>query len=100
MLSRLLLALLLLLIRWLTRLRRKPAFVIDTGPACLDRPFVRYEDAIHLVSRYDLTLFDLRQGFGFISLEVSHCASPLSNHWFIDQFGKLAVCLRKPLYPH
>lgn len=98
-LSRLLLALRLLLIRWLSRLCRKPAFVIDTGPALLDRTFVRYADAIHWVSKYNVHLFDLRHGLGFINLEVSHCASPLSNHLCIDQFGNLAVCLRKPLYP-
>ncbi|MBV2350352.1 class I SAM-dependent methyltransferase [Synechococcus sp. HK05] len=98
--SRLLLGLRLLLIRWFTRLRRKPAFVIDTAPACLDRPFVRDADAIHWVSAHDVQLFAHRHNLSFSLLDVSHHAAPPSKQWFIDQFGKLSVCLWKPLQPH
>jgi SAM-dependent methyltransferase len=98
--SRLLLGLRLLLIRWFSRLRGKPAFVIDIAPACLDRPFVRDADAIHWVSEHDLKLFSRRHGLSLSRLDVSHRAAPPSKQWFIDQFGKLAVCLQKPLQPH
>ena len=95
--SRLLLGLRLLLIRWFSRLRGKPAFVIDTAPACLDRPFVSDADAIHWVSEHDLKLFSRRHGLSLSHLDVSHRAAPPSKQWFIDQFGKLAICLQKPL---
>ena len=98
--SRLLLGLRLLLIRWLSRLRSKPAFVIDTNPACLDRPFVRDADAIHWVSEHDVQLFARRHGLNFSRLDVSLRAAPPSKQWFIDQFSKLAVCLQNPLQPH
>ena len=98
--SRLLLGMRLLLIRLFTRLRCKPAFVIDTAPACLDRPFVRDSDAIHWVSEYDLKLFSRRHGLRLSRLDVSLQASPPSKQWFIDQFGKLSVCLQKPLGAH
>lgn len=98
-LSRLLLGLRLLLIRWLSRLRGKPAFLIDTNPACLDRPFVCDADAIHWVSEHDVQLFARRHGLSLSRLDVSHRASPPSKQWFIDQFGKLAVCLQTPLQP-
>ena len=98
--SRLLLGLRLLLIRWFSRLRGKPAFVIDTAPACLDRPFVSDADAIHWVSEHDLKLFSRRHGLSLPCLDVSHRAAPPSKQWFIDQFGKLAVCLQKPLQPN
>jgi len=99
-LSRFLLGLRLLLIRWFTRLGGKPAFVIDTNPACLDRPFVRDADAIHWVSEHDVQLFARRHGLSLSRLDVSHRASPPSKQWFIDQFGKLAVCLQEPLQLH
>ena len=98
--SRLLLGLRLLLIRWITRLRGKPAFVIDTTPACLDRPFVRDADAIHWVSEHDVQLFARRHNLSFSRLDVSQRAAPPSKQWFIDQFVTLAVCLQKPLQPH
>lgn len=94
-LRRLLLAIRLLLIRWFSRLRGKPAFVMDTEPACLDRPFVRDADAIHWVSEHDIQLFARRQYLSFSRLDVSHRAAPPSKQWFIDEFGKLAVCLKK-----
>ena len=97
---RLLLAIRLLLIRCFTRLRGNPAFVIDTDPACLNRPFVRDADAIHWVSEHDVQLFASRHGMRFSRLDVSHRAAPPSKQWFIDQFGKLAVCLQKPLQSH
>jgi SAM-dependent methyltransferase len=97
---RLLLGIRLLLIRWLTRLRGKPAFVIDTAPACLDRPFVRDADAIHWVSVHDVQLFARRHGLSLSRLDVSHRSAPPSKQWFIDQFGKLAVCLQKPFAIH
>ena len=98
--SRLLLGLRLLLIRLLTLLRGRPAFVIDTAPACLDRPFVRDADAIHWVSEQDVQLFSRLHGLSFSRLDVSLQAPPPSKQWFIDQFGKLSVCLQKPLGAH
>lgn len=92
---RLLLGLRLLLIRWFSRLRGKPAFVIDTNPACLDRPFVRDADAIHWVSEQDVQLFARSYGLSFSRLDVSHRASPPSKQWLIDAFCKLAVRLEK-----
>jgi SAM-dependent methyltransferase len=98
--SRLLLGLRLMWIRMVSRLRGKPAFVIDTAPACLDRPFVRDADAIHWVSEQDVQLFARRHGLSLSRLNVSHHAAPPSKQWLIDQFGKLAVCLQKPLQTH
>lgn len=98
--SKLLLGMRLLWIRWFTRLRGKPAFVIDTEPACLDRPFVRDADAIHWVSEHDVQLFARRHGLSFSRLDVSLRAAPPSKQWFIDQFSKLAVCLQKPFPSH
>ena len=93
--SRLLLGFELLLIRCLTKLCSKPAFLIDTAPACLDRPFVRDSDAIHWVSEYDVEIFARRHGLSLTRLNVRlHAAFP-SKQWFIDSFGKLAVALRK-----
>jgi 2-polyprenyl-3-methyl-5-hydroxy-6-metoxy-1,4-benzoquinol methylase len=95
-LPRFLLACRLLWIRWLTRLRSKPAFVIDTEPACLDRPFVRDADAIHWVSEHDLHLFARRNGLTYSSLDVRHRGSFLSKQGVIDAFCKLAARLQKP----
>ena len=95
-LSRFLLGLRLLLIRSFTRLSGKPAFVIDTNPACLDRPFVCDADAIHWVSEHDVQLFARRHNLSFSRLDVSRRAAPPSKQWFIDQFGKLAVCILSP----
>jgi len=97
---RLLLGMRLLLIRLFTVLRGRPAFVIDTAPACLDRPFVRDADAIHWISEHDVNLFARRHGLRLSRLDVSHHAPPPSKQWLIDQFGKLAVCLQKPLQTH
>lgn len=97
---RLLLGLRLLLIRLFTVLRGRPAFLIDTAPACLDRPFVRDADAIHWISEHDVNLFARRHGLRLSRLNVSHHAAPPSKQWLIDQFGKLAVCLQKPLQTH
>lgn len=94
-LSRLLLGVRLLLIRWITRLRGQPAFVIDTNPACLDRPFMRDADAIHWVSAHDLRLFASRNGLEYSLLDVRHRASFLSKQRVIDAFCKLAVRLQK-----
>lgn len=97
---RLLLGLRLLLIRLFTVLRGRPAFVIDTAPACLDRPFERDADAIHWISEHDVNLFARRNGLRLSRLDVSHHAAPFSKQWLIDQFGKLSVCLQKPLRNH
>ena len=94
-LLRLLLGTKLLLIRLLTVLSGRPAFVIDTNPACLDRPFVRDADAIHWVSAMDLCFFARRNGLAFLPLDVSHSSSFLSKQWLIDAFCKLAVRLEK-----
>ena len=91
-----LLSLRLLLIRLRSRLRRRPAFLIDTSPACLDRPFRRDEDAIHWVSKHDLYLFARRAGLALSELNISHHAPAFSKQWLIDAFGKLAIKLRKP----
>ena len=91
-----LLGLRLLLILLFTVLRGRPAFVIDTAPACLDRPFVRDADAIHWISEHDVNLFAPRHGLRLPRLDVSHHAAPPSKQWLIDQFGNLAVCLQKP----
>jgi SAM-dependent methyltransferase len=93
--QRLLLSLRLLTIRLLSRLRATPAFVLDTRPACLDRPFRRDSDAIHWVSAHDLRLFARRSGLAISELDISHHAPPWSKQWLIDQFGKLAICLHK-----
>jgi SAM-dependent methyltransferase len=97
---RLLLSLRLLLIRLFTVLRGRPAFVIDTAPACLDRPFVRDADAIHWISEHDVNLFARGHGLKLSRLDVSHHAAAPSKQWLIDQFGKLAVSLQKPLQTH
>jgi SAM-dependent methyltransferase len=94
--QRFLLSLRLLLIRFHSRLRLSPAFVIDTSPACLDRSFRRDEDAIHWVSKHDLHLFARRAGLAISELDASHHAPVLSKQWLIDGFGKLAIMLRKP----
>jgi SAM-dependent methyltransferase len=93
--QRFLLSLRLLLIRLSSRLRRRPAFVIDTNPACLDRPFRRDEDAIHWVSHHDLHLFARRAGLAISELDISHHAPVLSKQWLIDHFGKLAIKLHQ-----
>jgi SAM-dependent methyltransferase len=93
--QRFLLSLRLLLIRLVSRLRRRPSFVIDTSPVCLDRPFRRDEDAIHWVSNHDLDLFARRAGLAISKLDTSHHAPVFSKQWLIDCFGKLAVKLRK-----
>ncbi|MCS5694242.1 class I SAM-dependent methyltransferase [Cyanobium sp. FGCU-6] len=93
--SRLLLGLRLLMIRLLSVLRGRPAFLIDTNPACLDRPFVRDADAIHWVSAHDLRLFARRNGLEYSLLDVRHRASFLSKQGVIDAFCKLAVQLQK-----
>jgi SAM-dependent methyltransferase len=95
-LQRLLLSLRLLAIRLLSRLSSTPAFVLDTMPACLDRPFRRDSDAIHWVSSLDLHLFAHRSGLSITELDISHQAPSFSKQWLIDQFGKLAICLHKP----
>jgi SAM-dependent methyltransferase len=97
--QRLLLSLRLLAIRLFSRLRSTPAFVLDTKPACLDRPYRRDADAIHWVSSHDLHLFARRHGLAITELNVSRHASPLSKQWLIDQFGKLAIRLHKPESP-
>jgi len=97
--QRLLLSLRLLAIRLISRLRGTPAFVLDTKPACLDRPFRRDADAIHWVSSHDLHLFASRHGLAITELNVSRHAPPLSKQWLIDQFGKLAIRLHKPDSP-
>jgi SAM-dependent methyltransferase len=94
--QRFLLSLRLLLIRFASRLRRRPAFVIDTSPACLDRPFRRDEDAIHWVSNHDLYLFARRAGLVISELDISHHAPFFSKQWLIDGCGKLAIKLHKP----
>ena len=94
--QRLLLSLRLLAIRLISRLRGTPAFVLDTKPACLDRPFRRDADAIHWVSSHDLHLFARRHGLAITELNVSQHAPALSKQWLIDQFCKLSVCLHKP----
>lgn len=100
LLSRLLIASRLLLIRLLSRLRGRPAFVIDTNPACLDRPFVRDADAIHWVSAHDLRLFAGRNELEYSLLDVKHRVSPLSKQGMIDTFCKLAVRLQKGSLPN
>jgi len=97
--QRLLLSLRLLAIRLISRLRGTPAFVLDTKPACLDRPFRRDADAIHWVSSHDLYLFARRHDLAITELDVSRHAPPLSKQWLIDQFGKLAIRLHKPEFP-
>ena len=94
--QRFLLSLRLLLIRLLSRLCHRPAFVIDTSPACPDRPFRRDEDAIHWVSNHDLHLFARCAGFSISKLDISHHAPAFSKQWLINSFGKLAIKLRKP----
>lgn len=91
----LLLSLRILLIRTISRLRRKPSFLIDTGPACLNRPFRRDSDAIHWVSFHDLHLFASRAGLAISGLDISHHAVIFSKQWFIDVFGKLAIKMCK-----
>lgn len=86
----------LLMIRLITILRGRPAFVIDTNPACLDRPFLRDADAIHWVSGYDLRLFAQRNNLAFSRLDVSHQAPSMSKQGVVDRFCKLAVHLQKP----
>jgi SAM-dependent methyltransferase len=94
--QRFLLSLRLFLIRLGSRLRRRPAFVIDTSPACLNRSFRRDEDAIHWVSNHDLHLFARRAGLAISELDASHHAPAFTKQWLIDGFGKLAIKLRKP----
>lgn len=93
----LLLSLRILLIRLLSRLRRRSSFLIDTSPACLDRPFRRDADAIHWVSKHDLHLFARRTGLAISELDASHRASAFSRQWLIDAFCKLAIKIHKPL---
>ena len=91
--QRLLLDLRLSAIRFISFLRDRPAFVIDTRPACLNRPFRRDADAIHWVSLQDLRLFARRFGLAITELDVRHHVPPLSKQWMIDQFCKLAIRL-------
>jgi 2-polyprenyl-3-methyl-5-hydroxy-6-metoxy-1,4-benzoquinol methylase len=93
--QRFLLSLRLVLIRLASRLRRRPSFVIDTRPACLDRPFRRDEDAIHWVSNHDLHLFARRAGLSISELDISHHAPVFSKQWLIDLFCKLSIRMRK-----
>jgi hypothetical protein len=87
--------------RLFTLIPDRLAFVIDTSPTCLDRPFVRDADAIHSISEHDVNLFARRHGLRLSRLDVSHhAAPPPSKQWLIDQFAKLAVCLQKPLRTH
>lgn len=101
LLQRLPLALRLLLIRWVTRLRGRPAFVIDTNPACLHRPFRRDADAIHWVSVHDLRLFARWNKLEYSLLGIKHRVPPatppplMSKQWVIDLFCRLAVRLHK-----
>ena len=95
--SQLLLSLRLLLIRLKSRLRGRPAFVIDTQPACLDRPFWRDADAIHWVSLHDFHLFARCAGLAITELDISLHAPLLSKQWLIDRYGKLAIKLQKPI---
>jgi 2-polyprenyl-3-methyl-5-hydroxy-6-metoxy-1,4-benzoquinol methylase len=97
--QRLLLSLRLLAIRLISRLRGTPVFVLDTKPACLDRPFRRDADAIHWVSSHDLHLFARRQGLAITQVSVSQHAPVLSKQWLIDQFCKLDIVLHKPESP-
>ncbi len=93
--QRLLLILRLSAIRLISFLRVRPAFVIDTRPACLNRPFRRDSDAIHWVSLHDLRLFARRFGLTTTELDVSHQVPPFCKQWLIDHFCKLAVRLEK-----
>jgi SAM-dependent methyltransferase len=94
--QRLLLSLRLLLIRLRCRLSRRPAFVIDTRPACLDHPFRRDADAIHWISADDLHSFAHRAGLCISELDTSQHAAPFSKQWLIDAFGKIAIKMVKP----
>jgi len=91
----LLLSLKLMAIRFFSVLRDRPAFVIDTRPSCLDRPFRRDADAIHWVSLHDLRVFARRFGLVMTELDVTHHAPRLSKQWIIDQFSKLSIRLVK-----
>ncbi len=87
-----------MLIRFASRLRRRPAFVIDTSPACLDRPFRRDEDAIHWVSNHDIHLFACRPGLVISELDINQHAPFFRKHWLVDHFGKLAIGLQRRTY--
>lgn len=93
--SRLLLGLWFLLIRWFGRLRDKPTFVIDTAPAFFDRPFLHDAIAIHWVSANSLRLFARRNELEHSLLNVRHRVSPLNKQGVIYTFCKLAVRLQK-----
>lgn len=95
--ERIFLSLRLLLIRLNCHLRGRPAFVIDTHPACLNRPFRRDADAIHWVSGYDVHLFADNAGLTISELDICQRASCFTKQWIIDRFCKLAIKLQKPI---
>ena len=97
-LQRFLIAMRLMWIRLITGLRNtNPSFVIDTKPACLNRPFVRDADAIHWVSERDIEIFARNNNLSYFFLDTRHQASCFSKQWFIDHFCKLSICIQKPI---